>query len=131
MRGRWARGMDGQALYDGSPALVAGARLVLHGLNKDSFNHHIAEVVKPPSLLEPRVAVRVAGTSKEIKVRPECCRVAVPPRSEDTPDSELLCGGLRAGCVTEVLREVAEDTFIPEVGPDASAWLCSICCSFQ
>eukprot|EP00873_Tetraselmis_striata_P015801 jgi/Tetstr1/436065/TSEL_024942.t1 len=107
--------MRGPPLHDDSSELRQGARVVLQGLNKGSFNNHVAVVLKPPSLLEPRVSVRIAGTTKEIKVRPECCYVATPPRCEDTPESEILRGGQSAGSVMEVLREVSEETFIPEV----------------
>lgn len=90
--------------------LVQGTRVVLRGVNTASFNRHVAVVEYPTSMLEPRVGVRISGTDKVIKVRPECLELAQAPRSDDD-----LRGGLSAAYVACVLAEASPETFIPEV----------------
>lgn len=90
--------------------LKPGTVVVLHSMNTEGFNRHVATVVDSPSLVEPRVVVQIQGTEKKIKVRPECCRPAQKPRTEDD-----LQSGLSAAAVSCVLRKASPTTFIPEV----------------
>eukprot|EP00191_Tetraselmis_sp_GSL018_P022001 CAMPEP_0177625892 /NCGR_PEP_ID=MMETSP0419_2-20121207/30353_1 /TAXON_ID=582737 /ORGANISM="Tetraselmis sp., Strain GSL018" /LENGTH=151 /DNA_ID=CAMNT_0019126891 /DNA_START=468 /DNA_END=919 /DNA_ORIENTATION=+ len=79
-------------------------------MNTSCFNQHIAEIVEPPSLLEPRVTVRIAGTEKVVKVRPECCAPLPPSRTEDD-----LKGGSSARVIGHMLSSAFPEVFIPDV----------------
>mmetsp|Transcript_22765 Transcript_22765/g.63216 ORF Transcript_22765/g.63216 Transcript_22765/m.63216 type:complete len:267 (-) Transcript_22765:1895-2695(-) len=91
-------------------SMPTGSRVVLYNMNTAQHNNHVAVVQSPPSFLEPRVHVQVAGTEKQIKVRPECCRLAQTPRTEDD-----LQEGVSACFVSEILTSICPKTFIPEV----------------
>ena len=90
--------------------LQPGTRVVLQNMNTEAYAYHVAEVMSPPSLLEPRVKVKVCGTQKEVKVRPESCRPAQRPRTEDD-----LRGGQDARFISSVLMTASPETFLPEV----------------